>query len=604
MAEPGLEPGPGPGPNAAEAVLRELALFELRCDGDDVAEKLLELSLTHRLGPVPLANELLAFVTSKDLDPRLTLDCLAAFEHEVLAKRGSRASRRSSSRHGGLRDVHSLQELLDEDEEEEEELLDAYTTPSKTTQKRPGGPPATPRPKRPPSAHSPYALFSPSSLSPSATPPQKYTARGGRGEVVASFGIPQTLFGGSGGCAPKLFPHPDDSLTKSYKFMFQKPLDVREVLCWRIEELGAALRTHHGLEDFSSALLPAQEPVTLLGQIACDSNGKLNAKSAVLEGDRQRSAGARVPLDLSELPEFSLFPGQIVALEGINSTGKTLVVSKLYEPQPLPFPSLPPPAAGPEQRAVLVACGPYATSDSVAFDPLSDLLDVIARDRPDVCVLFGPFVDAKHEQVENCQLPASFADVFKLCLKMILEGTRSAAPHLVLVPSSRDVHHDCVYPQPPFPCPELPKEDRARVLFVSDPCTLDIDGVVFGLTSTDLLFHMGAEEISSSGSSDRFARILRHVLTQRSYYPLYPPSEELNVDYESFARFAWLPATPHVLVTPSELRYFVKDVLGCVCLNPGRLTKGRVGGTYGRLLLRPRDPERRHPCVSAQIVKI
>lgn len=36
---------------------------------------------------------------------------------------------------------------------------------------------------------------------------------------------------------------------------------------------------------------------------------------------------------------------------------------------------------------MLVACGPYATSDSVAFDPLSDLLDVIARDRPDVCVL-------------------------------------------------------------------------------------------------------------------------------------------------------------------------------------------------------------------------
>lgn len=41
MAEPGLEPEPGPGagPNPAEAVLRELALFELRCDGEDVAEK-------------------------------------------------------------------------------------------------------------------------------------------------------------------------------------------------------------------------------------------------------------------------------------------------------------------------------------------------------------------------------------------------------------------------------------------------------------------------------------------------------------------------------------------------------------------------------------
>ena len=32
----------------------------------------------------------------------------------------------------------------------------------------------------------------------------------------------------------------------------------------------------------------------------------------------------------------------------------------------------------------------------------------------------------------------------------------------------------------------------------------------------------------------------------------------MNVDYESFSTFASLPVTPHVLVTPSELRYFVK----------------------------------------------
>lgn len=35
-----------------------------------------------------------------------------------------------------------------------------------------------------------------------------------------------------------------------------------------------------------------------------------------------------------------------------------------------------------------------------------------------------------------------------------------------------------------------------RVRLVSEPCTLSINGVTFGLTSTDLLFHMGAEEIS------------------------------------------------------------------------------------------------------------
>lgn len=35
-----------------------------------------------------------------------------------------------------------------------------------------------------------------------------------------------------------------------------------------------------------------------------------------------------------------------------------------------------------------------------------------------------------------------------------------------------------------------------RVTLVPDPCTLVIDGVTIGLTSTDILIHMGAEEIS------------------------------------------------------------------------------------------------------------
>lgn len=35
-----------------------------------------------------------------------------------------------------------------------------------------------------------------------------------------------------------------------------------------------------------------------------------------------------------------------------------------------------------------------------------------------------------------------------------------------------------------------------RVTLVPDPCTLLINGVTFGLTSTDIVFHMGAEEIS------------------------------------------------------------------------------------------------------------
>ncbi|NWR81145.1 DPOA2 polymerase, partial [Centropus unirufus] len=230
------------------------------------------------------------------------------------------------------------------------------------SQKRSNSSPETPRPKRSLSSRSPCALLSPSSLSPGLTPSQKYAARGSRGEVVASFGSVQgpswSGRGGDSACIPKLFGLPEENLTKSYKFMFQKAPDIREgervrpggegaapapvpgvrqhppcppVLSWRIEELGEALRSHHGLEDFAPASLPAQEAVTVLGRIGCDSNGKLNAKSVVLEGERERCSGGQVPLDLSELKEYSLFPGQVVALEGTNSTGRRMLVSRLYE---------------------------------------------------------------------------------------------------------------------------------------------------------------------------------------------------------------------------------------------------------------------------------
>ncbi|XP_073905092.1 DNA polymerase alpha subunit B isoform X2 [Castor canadensis] len=534
-------------------------------------------------------------------------------EGMILSKKLSKAwhSASKESGHAGARDIVSIQELI-EAEEEEEILLNSYTTPSKGSQKRAVTTPDTPLTKRSASTRSPHQLLSPPSFSPSATPSQKYSSRSNRGEVVTTFGSAQGVSwsgrGGAGNISLKVIGYPEP-LTGSYKSMFQKLQDVREVLTCKMEELGSELKEHYKIEAFTPLVVPAQEPVTLLGQIGCDSNGKLNSKSVILEGDREHSSGVQVPVDLSELKEYSLFPGQVVIMEGINTTGRKLVATKLYEGVPLPFYQPTEENGDFEQTMVLLACGPYTTSDSITYDPLLDLITIINHDRPDVCILFGPFLDAKHEQVENCLLTSPFEDVFKQCLRTIIEGTRSSGSHLVFVPSLRDVHHEPVYPQPPFIYSDLSREDRKRVQFVSEPCSLSINGVIFGLTSTDLLFHMGAEEISSSsGTSDRFSRILKHILTQRSYYPLYPPHEDMAIDYENFYAYAQLLVTPDVFVIPSELRYFVKDIFGCVCVNPGRLTKGQVGGTFGRLYLR-RQPAmdgegRQSLSVAAQVVRI
>ncbi|XP_062892392.1 DNA polymerase alpha subunit B isoform X3 [Mobula hypostoma] len=567
-----------------------------------------DLCVRYRLNEEGIVNEWFAFSNTRNGLP-LTDDNLEVFESEILVKKVNKMGPATGKRNfrAPIQDLNSLEELI-QAEEEEENLLDSYATPGRqaASQKRSLTTPEDRQSKKASAGRSPRILFSPSSFSPSVTPSQKYGSRTNRGEVVSSFGaVRGAAWRGAGGrgASVRLLTAPEDSITARFKHMFQKLYDIREVLNNRIEDLAHSLSDHHNIEDFRPVAALAQEAVKFLGQIACDSNGKLNAKSVMLQGDLEHSTGMQVPVDLSELKEYSLFPGQVVVLDGINSTGRCIVASHLYEGVPLPFHKPQKELEeeevedleGLEQQMVLVACGPYTTSDSITYDPMMDIIDVINKDQPDVCIL-------------NCKLTVTFQEVFKQCMKGFVEGTRSSGSHLVFVPSLRDIHHDLVYPQPPFYSFEPSKDDKRRVHFVSEPCTLNISGVVFGVTSTDVLIHMTAEEINSSlGGSDRFTRILKHILTQRSYYPLYPPAEDMTIDYENFQMHALLPVTPDILVVPSELRYFVKDVLGCVCINPGRLTKGQVGGTYGRLFVQRQkngETDRQTPCVAAQVVKI
>ena len=40
-------------------------------------------------------------------------------------------------------------------------------------------------------------------------------------------------------------------------------------------------------------------------------------------------------------------------------------------------------------------------SDSDAYEPLEDFLNLVKEQRPHVCILLGPFIDAKNELIVN-----------------------------------------------------------------------------------------------------------------------------------------------------------------------------------------------------------
>lgn len=69
-----------------------------------------------------------------------------------------------------------------------------------------------------------------------------------------------------------------------------------------------------------------KEEVSVIGRICCDSNGKLNPQSVILEGSQELSSGQRIKLDLSELRQFALFPGQVMYYVLFITLGISLVI--------------------------------------------------------------------------------------------------------------------------------------------------------------------------------------------------------------------------------------------------------------------------------------
>jgi DNA polymerase alpha subunit B len=129
---------------------------------------------------------------------------------------------------------------------------------------------------------------------------------------------------------------------------------------------------------------------------------------------------------------------------------------------------------------------------------------------------------------------------------------------------------------------------------VSNPGTFVLGGTVFGVSATDVLFQLNAEECArvppgrSDGRSDKLTRCAAHLLDQRSYYPLFPADSPAATPLELGQLWrVGMAVAPDVLITPSRLRPLAKAVDGTLVVNPGTLSKMNSGGTYARITIAP-----------------
>jgi len=277
------------------------------------------------------------------------------------------------------------------------------------------------------------------------------------------------------------------------------------------------------------------------------------------------------------------------------------------------------------------------------YQPLVDLMHVILEQEPDLVILMGPFVDMRQEavqkgnptiEVDGQEVVVSYETVFahKIAglIEEVLVGSDgeaddeglSSSTQFVLVPALEDATAKWVYPQPPLQdrlsrgkLLDIPGADGIefgssglhtleklgskkgesggrRVHCLPNPCTFQVNELVFGVTSTDVLFQMSVDETNANlPTGSRLRHIAQHLVQQQSYYPLYPPNKAVNLDLKH--QEGWkMPCRPDVLFLPSKLSPFCAPVLETtMVVNPGHLTKGTTGGTYSVMEIRPMERE-------------
>jgi len=394
-----------------------------------------------------------------------------------------------------------------------------------------------------------------------------------------------------------------------YKTLAMKLSEAAEILDDRIEEFAKLVMEHHKLDElaFGSAARQGTGEIVAVGRIASDSSeGKLNEASLVLETSRSTGNAFRIPLNLKQLKGYQFFPGQIVAFKGTNASGREFAVREVLE-----IPLLPSAASsaadlethrnrllgGPDAMDsdtdplplnTIFASGPYTADDNLDFEPLHTLCDRAADTYADALVLAGPFIDAEHPLIASgdFDLPddvtyepdtATMATVFKHFISPALNRLASANPqiNILLVPSVRDVIDKHVsWPQAPFSGRKelcLPKKTN----IIGNPMTVNFNETILGISTQDVLWELRQEELVGGRPSDPalLSRLSRHLIEQRHFFPLFPPSDRtrlpktgtaegvppgamIDVSYLKLAEI--MRTRPDVLILPSALPPFVE----------------------------------------------
>ncbi|KAK4056532.1 DNA-directed DNA polymerase alpha subunit pol12 [Microbotryomycetes sp. JL221] len=440
-----------------------------------------------------------------------------------------------------------------------------------------------------------------------------------------------------------------DSNKYKYRIAFEKRLERSQALDKAIEEAAKVFGEFYEILEFASPIQQTQDDVVVIGRLCPETdNAKMTKTSTWIEPPRSLCDGggnSRVLLKFEQDMKvkgsppgsggIGLFPGCLVALKGRNGGGSMFSVSEILMMPPID-PSFSEAATmlqqqhgqgnkklGGDPMSVMVAAGPFTVQSDLEYAPLGALLDAAETEKPDVLVLIGPFIDVDHPLIKQSNLDRMPEEIFKTeistrIINFLNSSTRSV---VILIPHGRDLLNNHVaFPQSPFSKGSFGLPNKG-VYMLPNPTTFSINEVVFGITSVDTLFSLRNQEyfcpcqveqdqqddsVDVTASKDVMSRTCRHLLRQRSFYPLFPAPlnsvglDNLNLDVTHSELLSMGTNGADILILPSKLKHFTRIVDSTVVVNPGFLMKGDTVGLFSKFTIHPIDEEELEQIVKSE----
>ncbi|XP_049847859.1 DNA polymerase alpha subunit B-like [Schistocerca gregaria] len=393
---------------------------------------------------------------------------------------------------------------------------------------------------------------------------------------------------------------------KGYEYMYNDFAQSAKFSSARLKEITELIVERNSLEAPIPILSQVTHtPVTACGILVPEEGEKLNERSVCLQ-----SGAVRVKLDLLDIAQCSLFSGQKVVVRGVNPYGIRFIAQAIYtdatpEPRSNDVKSVSLRASG---LIIVVAHGPFTSSEDLAYEPLFAILERVKACRPNVLILMGPFVDESHPRIAGGNCPVDFQVIFEHLVRKIGAAVALLDTRVVIVPSCRDVHHCNILPQPAFQIASS-GGDTERFVYAPNPSILRINDFDFGIFAEDILsclYSVGFVKKSAEPETNSSTSLFSHCLQQQSFMPAL--SSNMCVAVDQYERGCTMPFKPDALILGSAMSPTCQDVQDTLCINTGELCKETNGGTFAIIQVEEMDEANAQAPLaeraSVQIVKI